>query len=428
MGSGTTVVILAAGQGTRMKSTRPKVLHPICGRPIVAWVVDQALSLDPDRVLLVVGHGSEDVGEAARAAAGTTPLEVFVQEPQLGTGHAVRVAMPGLIGAQRVVVLYGDMPLLSAESLSVLIEAQEEAGEGGLAMMSAWFPDPRGYGRVLRDGDGEFERIVEDKDCDEEQLAVGEVNLGVYCFDGRALVADLPRLANDNAQGEYYLTDLPGMAVEAGRDVVTVELGDVEEGLGVNTLAQLADARCAMQWRILEEHMAAGVRIEDPATTFVSHGVEIGPGTHILPCTYIHSGVKIGAGCEVGPFTQLRPGTVLKDRSEVGNFTECKNSTLGEGSKAKHLSYLGDTVIGAKSNVGAGTIFANYDGKAKHPTEVGDRVFIGSGTIVVAPNTLPDDTTTGAGAVITRSAAMQPGDTFVGMPARKFAPKPPPGE
>ena len=421
MASGTTVVILAAGKGTRMRSRRPKVLHPLCGRPLVAWVVEQALSLDADRVVLVVGHGAEEVGPAAQEAAGQTPLEVVVQEPQLGTGHAVQVTTSVLGEPERVVVLYGDMPLLRGESLAELVEAQRGAGEGATGMMTARPDDPRGYGRIVRGADGAFERIVEQKDCTPEQLEVDEVNLGVYCFDGPSLLRDLPRLSDDNAQGEYYLTDLPGLAVEEGRAVVTVDLADHHEAAGVNTVSQLAEARWVMQARILEDHMEGGVLIEDPATTYIDHGVEIGPGTHVLPCTYVHTGVRIGEGCEVGPFTHLRSGTVLADGAQVGNFTECKNSTIGAGSKAKHLSYLGDTHVGARTNIGAGTIFANYDGQAKHRTEVGDGVFVGSGTIVVAPNELPDGTTTGAGAVVTRSADMQAGEVFVGVPARRLS-------
>jgi bifunctional UDP-N-acetylglucosamine pyrophosphorylase / glucosamine-1-phosphate N-acetyltransferase len=420
MPSGTTVVILAAGKGTRMRSRRPKVLHPLCGRPLVAWVVEQALSLSADRVVLVVGHGADEVGPAAQAAAGDTPLEVVVQQPQRGTGHAVQVAAGALGDPERVVVLYGDMPLLRAESLAGLVEAQRSAGPGATAMMTACPEDPRGYGRIVRGAGGAFERIVEQKDCDPGQLALDEVNLGVYCFDGQTLGRDLPRLSDSNAQGELYLTDLPGMAVSEGRPVVTVDLEDPHEAAGVNTVSQLAEARWVMQARILELHMEAGVLIEDPATTYIDHGVEIGAGTHVLPCTYVHTGVRIGEGCEVGPFAHLRRGTVLADGAQVGNFTECKNSILGAGSKAKHLTYLGDTELGERVNIGAGTIFANYDGRTKHRTVVGDGAFVGSGTIVVAPNSLPANITTGAGAVVTRSADMQPGDVFVGVPAKRL--------
>lgn len=423
MDSSTTVVILAAGKGTRMRSPRPKVLHPLCGRPMIAWVIDLARSLDPERIVLVVGHGAQEVEAAALEAAGDSALECVVQEPQHGTGHALQVAAPSLPpDAGKIVVLYGDMPLLHPSSLAELVAARSAAGPGATALLTVRVDEPRGFGRILREADETFVGIVEEKDATPEQRRIDELNVGVYAFDGAVLREDLPRLTNDNAQNEYYITDLLGMSVEAGRPVAPVELEDPAEAQGVNSLAELAEARWNLQMRILEEHMANGVLIEDPATTFIEHGVEIGAGTHVLPCTVIHSGVRIGANCEVGPFTHLRVGTVLEDRAEVGNFTECKMSTLGQGTKAKHLSYLGDTHVGSRTNIGAGTIFANYDGKAKHPTEVGDGVFVGSGTIVVAPNKLPDGSTTGAGAVITRTARVAPGETWIGLPARRLGP------
>lgn len=419
MTSGTTVVVLAAGKGTRMKSPWPKVLHPLCGRDMLAWVMDQAAALDPDRVVLVVGSGAEEVSQAAADMLPGRDVRTVVQEPQRGTGHAVQVAVPELADGERVVVLYGDMPLLRPETLVELVELQKKSGPGSMALTTSRPESARGYGRILRGADGSFERIVEEKDATPEQRSIDEVNVGVYCLDRAALLADLPRLSDDNAQGELYLTDLPEMAVADGRKVVSVELSDAEDGLGVNTLRQLAEVRAILQERILETHLAEGVLIEDPATASIEHGVEIGAGTRILPHVVLHSGVRIGQGCEVGPFTHLRTGTVLEDGAQVGNFTECKNSTLGAGSKAKHLSYLGDTHVGERTNIGAGTIFANYDGKAKHRTEVGSRVFIGSGTIIVAPNTIPDETTTGAGAVVTRGTRMQPGEVFLGVPARR---------
>jgi len=312
------------------------------------------------------------------------------------------------------------MPLLTPESLRELCDRQDEA-PGGAALLTAVMDHPRGFGRIVRAGGlGELDRIVEERDATPDERAIAEVNLGVYAFDGAALLACLPQLRNDNAQGEYYLTDIVGMLVSAGHAVLTAELEDLEEGIGVNTLAHLAEARWALQVRILEAHMENGVFIEDAATTYVDHGVEIGPGTHVLPCTVIRTGVRIGAGCEVGPFTHLRVGTVLADGAEVGNFTECKKATLGAGTKAKHLSYLGDVVVGERTNIGAGTIFANYDGTDKHRTDVGDDAFVGSGTIVVAPNTIGDGATTGAGAVVTRSATVGPGETWIGVPARQL--------
>jgi bifunctional UDP-N-acetylglucosamine pyrophosphorylase/glucosamine-1-phosphate N-acetyltransferase len=419
----TSVVILAAGLGKRMKSARPKVLATLCGRPMVAWVIDQALALRPERILLVVGHGADEVEKALLATGQRDRVTFVAQEPQLGTGHALQVCAKALgKDGARVVVLYGDMPLLRAETLTTLVETYERHARGGVALMTSIPEDPRGFGRIVR---AEREaarvaRIVEERDASPEERAIGEVNLGVYCFDGRTLLEALPRLKNDNKQKEYYLTDIVGMFVERDLPAVPVELDDLDESIGVNTLAHLAEARWAMQVRILEEHMANGVFIEDPATTYVDHGVTIGVGTKILPCTVIRSGVKIGAGCEVGPFTQLRAGTVLEDGAEIGNFTECKNATIGAHAKAKHLAYIGDASIGAKTNIGAGTIFANYDGVHKHKSVVGEKVFVGSGTVVVAPNTIADGATTGAGAVITRNAGVGQNEVWVGVPAKRL--------
>jgi bifunctional UDP-N-acetylglucosamine pyrophosphorylase/glucosamine-1-phosphate N-acetyltransferase len=270
----------------------------------------------------------------------------------------------------------------------------------------------------VRSEEGGFERIVEERDASAEERSIPEINTAVYAFGGADLLGYLGRIGDQNAQGERYLTDVPGFYVAEGRAVEIVELEDADEGLGVNSLADLAEVRWGVQLRVLEAHLSNGVQIEDPATTYIDHGVEIGAGTVVFPCTVIRGGVRVGAGCEVGPFTHLRVGTVLEDGAQVGNFTECKESTLGEGTKAKHLSYLGDTVVGKGVNIGAGTIFANYDGVAKHQTVVGDGAFIGSGTTIVAPNAIGAGATTGAGAVITRSARVGDGEVWVGVPAR----------
>ncbi|MFT7487566.1 MAG: bifunctional UDP-N-acetylglucosamine pyrophosphorylase/glucosamine-1-phosphate N-acetyltransferase [Candidatus Paceibacteria bacterium] len=404
-----------------MKSALPKVLHGICGKSMIEWVVDQALSLSPKKIVVVIGHG----GEAVRACVESGPradlIECVVQEPQNGTGHALQVAVSAIDGgAGSVVVLYGDMPVLAPQSLKAMLEAQAAAGPGAMAMLTAYPDDVTGLGRIARDAEGRFQGIVEHKDANEEQRLIGEVNLGVYVFPAKELLERLPRLTAENAQGEYYLTDIPAMFVEASQEVATVELEDAEEALGVNTLMQLAEARWALQVRILEQHLAAGVRIEDPASAYIDSGVTIGRGTTILPCTVIRGGVVIGENCEVGPFTHLREGTVLKDGAEVGNFTESKNSTLGEHTKAKHLSYLGDAQIGAGVNIGAGTIFANYDGVTKHRTTVGDGAFIGSGTTIVGPNAIAARATTGANSVVTRSAKVGENEVWAGIPARQF--------
>jgi bifunctional UDP-N-acetylglucosamine pyrophosphorylase/glucosamine-1-phosphate N-acetyltransferase len=289
-------------------------------------------------------------------------------------------------------------------------------------MLTARVGKPRGFGRILR-ADGRFVRVVEEKDCTREQREIREVNLGVYAFARADLERFLPRLTAENVQREYYLTDVPALVLADGGTVEALELEDEREAIGVNTIEHLAEARGELQRRILAAHMARGVQIEDPATTFVDHGVEIGVGTRILPCTVIRAGVKVGAGCEVGPFTQLRAGTVLADGAEVGNFTEAKNARIGEHTKAKHLAYLGDVTIGAHVNIGAGTIVANYDGQKKHPTVIGERAFIGSGSVLIAPCKVGAGALTGGGAVVTRNSEIPPGEAWVGVPARPLVRK-----
>ena len=385
-----TVVILAAGLGKRMKSDKPKVLAPACGRPMISWVLDAAAALAPTRILLVVGHGKELVAAALESSGQAKGVTLVHQKEQLGTGHAVQVCLPQLKkSAGRVVVLYGDMPLLGTATLQSLVELQARAAEGGAAILTACPDNARGFGRVLRGPNGSVERIVEEKDC-------------------------------TPAQKEYYLTDVVAMLAASGLPVVAHETEELDEIIGVNNLVHLSEARWALQQRILEQHLLNGVSIEDPATATIDHGVEIGAGTRILPYTVIRAGVKIGAHCEVGPFTHLRTGTVLEDGAEIGNFTECKNAHVGQHTKAKHLAYLGDVTLGARANVGAGTIFANYDGKLKHKSVVGDGAFLGSGTVVVAPNTIGKRATTGAGAVLTRASAVGEGETWVGVPARRL--------
>ena len=404
-----------------MKSALPKVLHEICGKPLIEWVIDQARTLDPERIVVVVGHGADQVRERIARLPGAERIQCVVQEPQNGTGHALQVAAPHFERENGVVVvLYGDMPVLGEWSLQDLLSAQAQAGQGGMAMLTAYPENPFGFGRIDRHGDGSFRAIVEQRDASPDQLEIGEINLGVYAFPAPELRAALPRLSNHNAQGECYLTDVPAMFGERGAEVATVVLEDLDEAIGVNNLGQLAEARWALQVRILEHHMGRGVRIEDPASAYIDAEVEIGQGTRILPCTVIRGGVRIGRDCEVGPFTHLRKGTVLEDGAEVGNFTESKNSRIGAGTKAKHLSYLGDADIGAGVNIGAGTIFANYDGIEKHKTHVGDGAFIGSGTTIVAPNEIGAGATTGANSVITTSAVVGENEVWAGIPARRF--------
>ncbi|MHC4378599.1 MAG: bifunctional UDP-N-acetylglucosamine diphosphorylase/glucosamine-1-phosphate N-acetyltransferase GlmU [Planctomycetota bacterium] len=417
------VAILAAGQGTRMRSPLPKVLHPICGRSMLGWVLAAAHEVDPRRVIVVVGdHNQDALEQEARAEWPGDPeaLEFAVQSPQLGTGHALQVcagSLADLAQDEAVLVLYGDMPALTPESLRELVRARPA---GGAALLTAVLDDPTGYGRILRDDRGGVTGIVEQKDASPEQLAISETNVGVYALPGGDLPERLGRLSNDNAQGEYYLTDLVADYVGDGVPVAPMELEDVREAGGVNTLAQLSAARATCQERLLLEHLAAGVFIEDPETTYIDVGVEIGAGSRILPCTVIRRGVTVGEQCEVGPFTHLRVGTVLDDRAEVGNFTETKKARLGSGTKAKHLAYLGDVTIGAKANIGAGTIVANYDGVNKHPTQIGDRAFIGSGSVLIAPTDIGAGALTGGGAVLTPRTKVPAGTVWVGVPAREL--------
>jgi len=418
--SGPTVIVLAAGQGKRMRSTLPKVLHPLCGRPMLGWVLDQAFALEPAQVLLVTGVGEELVRGFLADAGLESRVTCVRQEEQLGTGHAVRCCLPHLTPSEApVVVLYGDMPALRGETLRDLTDRWNGQGaERGIALLTVIPDHPRGFGRIVRGASGGVERIVEERDATEEQRAIVEVNVGVYAFRAQDLLEALPKLSGENAQGELYLTDVIGHVLADRRPVEAVVMEDAREALGVNSLSHLSDARAVLQERILEEHLAAGVLIEDPATTYIDHGVEIGTGTHILPCTVIRAGVRIAEHCEVGPFTHLRVGTVLEEGAEVGNFTEAKKSTIGKGTKAKHLTYLGDVTIGARTNIGAGTIVANYDGVHKHPTIIGDDAFVGSGTVIVAPSTVGDGALTGAGAIVTRKN-IPPGETWVGVPARR---------
>jgi bifunctional UDP-N-acetylglucosamine pyrophosphorylase/glucosamine-1-phosphate N-acetyltransferase len=415
------VIVLAAGKGTRTKVSRPKVLLPLCGRSLLETVLDTVAELEPARTVLVLHHQRERV-EASLAGrlgpqAGPHTVVVDQGDPR-GTGHAVQVAMGALAGFEGdVLVCYGDMPLLRTETFAALRAAA--TGCAG-AILTAYPDDVRGLGRILRDEHGRLCGIREERDCSEVEREIDEINVGVYCYDAARLREALAGLSDDNAQGELYLTDTVAGLLAAGGHVETVTCADQDEALGVNSLVQLSQARDVMQMRILEEHLLNGVIIEDPSTTFIDHGVAIGADTRILPCTVIRRGVVIGRDCEVGPFTQLRGGAVLEDGAEVGNFVEVKQTRIGRGSKAKHLTYLGDAEIGERANIGAGTITANYDGRHKHRTVIGDGAFVGSGTVLVAPVRVGRGARTGAGAIVRRNSEIGEGETWVGVPARRL--------
>mgnify|MGYP003137779387 CR=1 FL=1 len=427
------VVILAAGKGTRMKSDLPKVLHPIAGRPMVQHVVDAAGALDPDNTVLIYGHG----GDAVRQAVTGSRLQWAEQAEQLGTGHAVAQALPHL-EEDVVLVLYGDVPLIQPQTLRDFVARVDDQS---LALMTLTLDDPSGYGRVIRDGDGKVRRVVEQKDASDDEKAVREINTGILACTRRFLNDSLPRLSNSNAQGEYYLTDLIAMAVDAGMEVVTEQPGHAWEVDGVNDRVQLARLERVYQRVRAESLMRAGVTLLDPArldirgnlqcgqdvtldiNTVLVGDVEIGDrvtvgpnclirnarigsGTHIEANSVV-DGAVVGEECQVGPFARLRPGTELAAQAKVGNFVETKKAYVGEGSKVNHLTYIGDSRIGKGVNVGAGTITCNYDGVNKFQTVMKDGAFIGSNSSLVAPVTIGENATVGAGSVVTKDVPDQ---------------------
>ncbi len=423
------VVILAAGQGTRMKSRLPKVLHGIGGRPLVGHVLDHARALLPERVVLVVRHERDQVAGAVE----DSDVTVVDQDEIPGTGRAVQVALAALPGyAGDVLVLSGDVPLLEAETLASLVRAHRES-QAAATVLSAIVGDPAGYGRVIRDETGAVQRIVEQKDATDEEAAVDEINAGVYVFQADPLRTHLDLVGTANAQGEKYLTDVIGLLRASRLAVGAMPAPDAEAALGVNDRVQLAHAARALNARTVRRWQLAGVSILDPATTWIdvraviAPDVTILPNTDILGATTIATGAVIGpdtsltdcevgedavirrsdatlavigANASVGPFAYLRPGTVLGESGKIGTFVETKNSTIGAGSKVPHLSYIGDAVIGRGVNLGAGAITANYDDLAKHRTEIGDEVHTGSHNVFVAPVRIGDGAKTGAGAVI----------------------------
>jgi bifunctional UDP-N-acetylglucosamine pyrophosphorylase/glucosamine-1-phosphate N-acetyltransferase len=438
------VIVLAAGQGTRMKSRLPKVLHPLAGKPLVWHALAAAAGLAPRLLVVVLGHGRDDVTALLTASTDLPPVMTAIQEEQHGTGHACACALAvtgELTGT--VLVTYGDVPLLRTSTLAALA-AEHRANGNAITVLTASMTDPTGYGRVVRDPAGQVAEIVEQKDATAEQRAIREVNSGVYAFDAGVLSDALGRLSSANAAGEQYLTDVVGIATSDGRRVGAFEVPDPLETEGVNDRVQLAALAKELNARLVRRAQVAGVTVHDPATTWLHADVTIGPDTEILPGTQLQTGTSIGSGCSigpdttliactvgdeasvvrshcqgatigakatVGPFSYLRPGAVLDEGSKVGAFVELKNSTVGPGSKVPHLSYVGDTTIGTKTNIGAGTITANYDGDHKFPTVVGDHAFVGSNSTLVAPITVHDGAYVAAGSTVTTDVG--PGDLAV---------------
>ncbi|MFZ2266079.1 MAG: bifunctional UDP-N-acetylglucosamine diphosphorylase/glucosamine-1-phosphate N-acetyltransferase GlmU [Azonexus sp.] len=437
------IVILAAGQGKRMHSNLPKVLHPIAGKALAQHVIDTARELAPEKLVVVYGHG----GDTVRSTLAADDLAWAKQEPQLGTGHAVMQAVSGLTASGQTLVLYGDVPLTKAATLKRLLQA----GKDGLSILTVELANPTGYGRIVRDAAGQVQRIVEEKDATAAEKAITEVNTGIMAIPSAKLAEWLGRLSNNNAQGEYYLTDVVALAVAAGVPVHTAQPDGEWEVLGVNSKVQLAELERVHQRNIADRLLVDGVRLADPARLDVrgelKHGrdvaidvgcvfegqVELGDAVEIGPYCVLKN-VKVGAGTRIaafchfedavigpdgvlGPYARLRPGTELGPEVHVGNFVEVKNSRIAAQSKANHLAYIGDAEIGQRVNVGAGTITCNYDGANKHKTIIEDDVFIGSDTQLVAPVTVGRGATLGAGTTLTKNA---PPDTLTVSRAKQI--------
>lgn len=425
-------IILAAGKGTRMRSVLPKVLQPLGGRPLLHHVIETAQSLQPRQSIVVAGFGLEAVQQSCAGL----PITWAVQAQQLGTGHAVAQAIPEIQDDETALILYGDVPLIQAGTLARLVDLVDDAHP--LALLTVHLPDPTGYGRIVRDGAGLMQRIVEQKDATPAERNIGEVNTGIMAVRGKQLRAWLARLGNDNAQGEYYLTDIIAMAVADGYVVRSAEAASEMEVLGVNDKAQLAALERLYQAQQVQTLLQAGVTVIDPARVEVRgkvttgmdcsidinvvlsgivtlgnnvsiaagcilHNVTIADGVKLLPYSVLED-CTIGAESRVGPFARVRPGTVTEDHVHIGNFVELKNAKMASGAKANHLSYVGDAEVGSKANIGAGTITCNYDGVNKSKTIIGESAFIGSNTALVAPVTIGAGATIGAGSVVTKDA------------------------
>jgi bifunctional UDP-N-acetylglucosamine pyrophosphorylase/glucosamine-1-phosphate N-acetyltransferase len=454
----TDVMILAAGLGTRMKSRRAKVLHELAGRPLIAHVLRAAFDLTPDSLFVIVGHQAEDVERAVRDEAerlskrnpdASPELHFVLQSEQRGTGHAVMAARNLLSNRSgSLIIIAGDVPMMKSETLRRLAETHASE-QNSVTVLSVSMTNPTGYGRIIRDDENRFLRCVEQRDASDEELAVREVNVSIYCFDVRDLVDALEDLKTDNAQGEYYLTDVPQLLLKRGKRVGLVCHDQAEEAAGINTRVELAALERLLREAKLNELMLAGVTLIDPATTYIHQDVEIGKDTVIHPQVIIEGASRIGAGCTIqswtrltnvevgddvtirnssviedssigngatiGPFSRLRMNAEIGEKAAIGNFVEVKKSKIGRGTKASHLSYLGDATLGDRVNIGAGTVTCNYDGERKHETIIEDEVKIGSDTMLVAPVRVGRGSVTGAGAVVTKD--IPPDSLAVGVPA-----------
>ncbi|MGM0238445.1 bifunctional UDP-N-acetylglucosamine diphosphorylase/glucosamine-1-phosphate N-acetyltransferase GlmU [Enterococcus sp. AZ103] len=433
-------IILAAGKGTRMKSKLYKVLHPVAGKPMVEHIIERVIETKPSEIVTVVGHGAEKVKEQLGDRT-----EYVVQEEQLGTGHAVMQAAEFLKGKKgTTLVISGDTPLLTSQTIDHLFD-YHQGKKASATILTAHADDPTSYGRIIRDHVGIVEKIVEQKDATPEEIRIQEINTGTYCFDNEALFDALEKIGTNNAQGEYYLTDIIEILKADGKTVLAYQTEDFEESIGVNDRLALAEANRIMRRRINQMHMVNGVSFIDPATTYIDAGVEIGSdtiieaGVQIQGKTVIGSDVVIGAhskivdsivednveikqsvieeaivrkNADVGPYAHLRPQAEIGEKAHIGNFVEIKKAQIGENTKVGHLTYVGDAVLGEDINVGCGVVFVNYDGKNKHQTVIGDHVFIGSSTNLVAPLTIEKNSVIAAGSTITED--VKEGDLAIG--------------
>lgn len=412
------LVVLAAGKGTRMKSDLHKVLHPIAGRPMLEHLLDSARKLTPEREVVVAGHGREQLEKALRDRA-----TIAVQEPQLGTGHAVQQAEQALAGFEGdVLILYGDVPFVRTETMRAMIERLHAPDAPAVVVLGFEPEDPLQYGRVLAHDDGRIAMMVEYKDADEEQRACRLCNSGLMAVKSADLFDLLGKVGNDNAQGEYYLVDIVNIATLEGRDCAVIVTDDPDEVGGINSRGELAEAEARWQKKRRVQAMADGVTLIAPETVFfawdtqlgrdvtIEPNVVFGPGVSVADNVTIHAfshleGATLETGTSIGPYARLRPGAVLKEGARIGNFVEMKNAVLGEGAKANHLTYLGDASVGANANIGAGTITCNYDGYFKHKTVIGERAFIGSNSALIAPVKIGADAIVAAGSAVTRDVA-----------------------
>ncbi len=423
-------IILAAGEGSRMKSKKAKVLHEVLGKPMILRVLQTAQQAGLTEIAVITGHQAQQVEEALAGQ----DVVFFRQDQQLGTGHAVMQAEAFLEKDADILILYGDTPLMESRTIQRLLDQQEASG-AAVTVVSAQVDDPTGYGRIVRDEAGKFARIVEHKDATAQQRQIQEINTGIYCFDGGALQQALGRIQNDNVQGEYYLPDALALILADGREVNVLQAEDAGEFLGINTRSQLADAQRALQRRINQRLMDEGVTILDPNSTFIGEEVQIGMDTIIRPQTHLEGKTVIGENCEigpccrltdmivgnqtqiqftvameskigdetkVGPYAYIRPNCVIGDHIKVGDFVEVKNSVIGNGTKISHLTYVGDSDVGERINFGCGTVTVNYDGKKKYRTTIEDDVFIGCNANLVAPVTLKQGSYVAAGSTITK--------------------------